>query len=159
MKVKNGFTLTELLITIAIIGILAAIALPRYLQNETARVSEAVSQLSAIKFAEENYKISNGNYLNCNQFSCWNTMGVDDPGANPQRYFDYEVKGAEPPSTPPVFCAIARRNVTGNPDVEFAGKTICMDNTGAYFGDHPNGPGFHQPPNVPNAGTGCVGLC
>lgn len=50
MKKQKGFTLIELMIVVAIIGILAAVALPAY-QDYTARsqVTEAVTLMSGLK--------------------------------------------------------------------------------------------------------------
>lgn len=52
--VQKGFTLIELMIVVAIIGILAAIAIPQY-QNYIAKsqVSRAVAELGSIKTAYE----------------------------------------------------------------------------------------------------------
>ena len=54
MNAQKGFTLIELMIVVAIIGILAAIAIPQY-QNYIARsqVSRAMSETGAIKTAVE----------------------------------------------------------------------------------------------------------
>ena len=60
-KVQQGFTLIELMIVVAIIGILAAIAIPAY-QDYTKRthVSEGMSLAGAAKTAVAEYYASEG---------------------------------------------------------------------------------------------------
>ncbi|WP_312527935.1 pilin [Comamonas sp.] len=65
MQQKNetqaGFTLVELMIVVAIVGVLAAIALPSY-QAYTirARVSEALTLMAGAKASIMEYRLSNG---------------------------------------------------------------------------------------------------
>jgi len=63
MNTQKGFTLIELMIVIAIIGILAAIAIPQY-QNYVGRsnVAAAVSTISANKTGLEEYVLEYGEF-------------------------------------------------------------------------------------------------
>lgn len=63
IRENHGFTLVELMIVIAVIGILAAIAIPSYLgiQRKSAR-SEAKANLQAIALALEGFMAENNRY-------------------------------------------------------------------------------------------------
>ena len=64
LRKQGGFTLIELMIVVAIIGILAAIAIPNFLQYQMkSRQSEAKTNLQAIKTSEISFQAERGCYI------------------------------------------------------------------------------------------------
>jgi prepilin-type N-terminal cleavage/methylation domain-containing protein len=78
MKKKSGFTLIEMLVTMAVMSAIAVIALPQYSRYVAkARQPDAQGQLMAIRQAQEIYKLQYGTYTTATGgLSGWqNTVG------------------------------------------------------------------------------------
>lgn len=70
-RAERGLTLIELLIVVAILGVLAAIALPQILNyRQTAFDALAKSDLRNAANAQEAYFLNLGDYLNCSNAAC-----------------------------------------------------------------------------------------
>ena len=77
---RSGFTLIELLIVVAIIAILAAIAVPNFLEAQVrSKVSRVKSDFRSLATALETYRIDNGKYA-------WFDDGLYTPAFNPLSY-------------------------------------------------------------------------
>ena len=86
-KRSFGFSVIELMVTIAIIAILASIALPAYRGYLTnAREMEGKNNLASLKLAEEEYFLENNTYFSgsdtatliSNSNGLWNPVGDEE---------------------------------------------------------------------------------
>ncbi len=86
MKIKldnNGFTLVELMVVVAIIGLLSAVAIPNFQKYQArSKTAEAKLQLSAMYTAEQSFYADYNIYGTCLRY-----MGYDPSEETSSRYY------------------------------------------------------------------------
>lgn len=84
-KRQRGFTLIELMITVAVIGILAGIALPAYQRYVTeSRRAEAMAGLMAMQALQERWRLNNPSYGTATNLATVGSLPVS-------AYYDFTV--------------------------------------------------------------------
>lgn len=92
-KEQSGLTIIELMIVVAIIGVLASIAIPAYQDyTEKAKVNQAIEDIAAIAVKAEAYWNDTRSYPN--NLADIDAAGMTDPWGNAYQYTNlYDKKG------------------------------------------------------------------
>lgn len=129
---RNGFTLLEVLIVAALIGILASLALPAYLNvTEKGRVAEAKNMLGAIRLAQIGYAGQNA-YFTTNVSTLDATLPSISGTVSQGRFFNYTAVsgGAATDST-----AIVGRAVRNSNQNSYSNYVIQIRKNGTFEPD------------------------
>lgn len=120
MKIKAGFTLMELLITVVIIAVLAVLAIPVYNHYIVkSRRTDAINTLLAIQLAQEQYRNTHTTYGNLG--AVWNGATTSNEG-----YYSLTITNLS--STSYTITAIG----TGSQTTDSSGSTSCATMTLTY---------------------------
>lgn len=91
MRKNSGFTLVELMIVIVVVGILAAVAIPKFtMASHKAKCSEFPTILTSCYIAQHAYLEENDRFSVCtpDDDNQWNEIGMDNPNRM-SKYFEY----------------------------------------------------------------------
>ena len=91
MRKENGFTLLEIMVVLVIIGILAALVAPRFIERaDEAKVEATKAQMQNIAQALKMYRLQNSRYPD----SGAGLNALVNPGKSGKRYMDSLPKDA-----------------------------------------------------------------
>lgn len=126
MKLRNnkGFTLIELMIVVAIIGILAAIAIPNFMSYQCkSKQSEAKTNLGAIATSEETYMAEHNVYKAAGDIAALaSNIGWQSKGS-PKYAYSVALDGTTG------FDATATGTISSNTDTWTMDETRTLSNT------------------------------
>lgn len=129
-RTSTGFTLIELMVTVAIMGILAAIAIPMYGDSVTrGRIVDGTSKMGDIRTQMEKYFMDNRTYLN--GAACGAQPSIVAYNADPSAAFT--ISCPAPTATTYTIQAV------GNPAKGMSGFTYTVDQANLKTSAGPGG--------------------
>lgn len=146
---QHGFTLVELLIVVAMIGVLAALAMVGYKKYmRSASSSEAMAMIQGIRGAEEAYKAEMLVYLNISaNFTSTASYYPTDPGTACKKGKTVKTNWIYPAG--PNYTAWRTLNVTSDSPVAFSYAVIAGNVGDSYPAFHASL--AHPPASIPAA--------